>query len=90
MMRSVPTKRPCLGFKIMAASRNCTTPESTRRALQFGYDNIKPTDAIVVGMFPKHRDQPEENARFVREILQGKNREVHEEHEKEPVAALGF
>jgi len=71
MMRSV--RKPCLGFKIMAANRNCTTPESTRRALQFGYDNIKPTDAIVVGMFPKYRDQAEENARFVREILQRRN-----------------
>ena len=62
-------RKPCLGFKLMAASRNCTTPESTRRAFQFAFDNIKPSDAVVVGMFPKHKDQPAENAGFVREIL---------------------
>jgi hypothetical protein len=66
-MRAV--RKPCLGFKIFAASRNCTTPESTRRALQFGYDNIKPGDAIVVGMFPKYKEQPAENAAFARGIL---------------------
>jgi hypothetical protein len=62
-------RKPCLGFKLMAASRNCTTPEKTREAFKFGYENIKPGDAIVVGMFPKHRDQVAENAGCVREIL---------------------
>jgi hypothetical protein len=62
-------KKPCLGFKIMAASRRCSSPESTRAALKFGYENIKPTDAIVVGMFQKHKDQVAENAAYAREIL---------------------
>jgi hypothetical protein len=67
VMRQVP--KPCLGFKLMAASRNCTTPESTRAAFQFAFDNIKPTDAVVVGMFQKYENQAAENAAFVREIL---------------------
>jgi len=67
VMRQV--RKPCLGFKIMAASRNCATPEDTRRAFQFAFENIKPTDAVVVGMFQKHRNQVAENAAFVREIL---------------------
>jgi len=62
-------KKTCLAFKLMAASRNCATPETTRQALQFALDNIKPSDAVVVGMFQKHKNQVAENAGFVREIL---------------------
>jgi hypothetical protein len=62
-------KKPCLGFKVMAASRNCTTPQSTEAALRFAFENLKPSDAIVVGMFQKHRNQVEENSRLVRKIL---------------------
>jgi hypothetical protein len=61
--------KPCIAFKIMAASRNCATPEATRAAFQFAFDNIKPTDAVDVGMFQKHRNQVAENASFVRELL---------------------
>ena len=67
VMRSV--RKPCLGFKFLAASRNCKSPEDTRKAFEFALKNIKPTDAIVAGMFPKRRDQAAENARYVREIL---------------------
>lgn len=63
------TPKPCLGFKIMAASRNCTTPESTRAAFQYAFDNLKPNDAVVVGMFQKHRNQVWENAAHVRTVL---------------------
>jgi len=62
-------KKPCIAFKLMAASRNCTTPETTRAAFQFAFDHIKPTDGVDVGMFQKHRDQVAENARMVRELL---------------------
>ncbi len=63
------THKPCLAFKAMAASRNCATPEATRAALRFAYEHIKPTDAVVVGMFQKYRNQVAENAQAVREIL---------------------
>jgi hypothetical protein len=66
VMRSV--RKPCLGFKFLAASRNCKSPEDTRKAFEFALKNIKPNDAIVAGMFPKRRDQVAENARYVREI----------------------
>ena len=55
------TDKLCLGFKIMAASRLCETPEGTQAAFDYAYSNIKPTDAVVVGMFPKYRDQVSEN-----------------------------
>jgi hypothetical protein len=67
VMRRV--RKPCIGFKILAASRNCTTPESTRAAFQFAFDHIKPGDMVDVGMFPKYKNQVAENAGFVREIL---------------------
>jgi hypothetical protein len=69
VMRAV--KKPCLGFKIMAASRNCSTPDATRAAFKYALDKIKPTDAVVVGMFPKHSNQAAQNAAFVREITAG-------------------
>jgi hypothetical protein len=65
------THKPCLAFKAMAASRNCATPEATRAALRSAYEHIKPTDAVVVGMFQKYRNQVAENAQAVREILTG-------------------
>jgi len=66
-MRSVPT--PCLGFKVLAASRNCSTPGAREGAFTFAFDHIKANDAVVVGMFQKRRNQAAENAQFVREIL---------------------
>ena len=64
-------QKPCIGFKIMAASRNCSTPETTRAAFQYAFDNIKPGDMVNVGMFQKYRNQAAENAAMVREILGG-------------------
>ena len=71
LMRAID--KPCLGFKIMAASRNCSTPEATRNAFAYAYSAIKPTDAVVVGMFPKHRDQIAENAEYTRALLASEN-----------------
>ena len=62
------TKKPCLGFKFLAASRKCATPESTREAFKRAFEHVKPTDALVAGMFPKHRDQVRENAGLAREL----------------------
>jgi hypothetical protein len=61
--------KPCLAFKIMAASRNCSTPETTRAAFESAFAGLKPTDAVVVGMFQKDKNQVAENAAMVREIL---------------------
>lgn len=75
VMRQVA--KPCLGFKILAAGRNCATPEATRRAFQLAYDHIKPTDAVVVGMFQKHKNEVAENAGLAREILAGRHEKGH-------------
>jgi len=61
--------KPCLGFKIMAASRRCGTPEQTRQAFEYAFARIKPTDAVVVGMFQRDKNQVAENAAIVRGIV---------------------
>jgi len=67
VMRSI--EKPCLGFKIMAASRNCDTTTDVKNSFRFAFQNIKKKDAVVVGMFPKYKDQVTENAQIVRDIL---------------------
>jgi len=61
-------KKPCLAFKILAAGRLCETAEEVREAFKFAFQNIKPTDAVIVGMYPRYSDQVSENVRIVREI----------------------
>ncbi len=58
--------KTCLAFKILAAGRTCDTPEQVRRAFEFVLGHIKPTDAVIVGMYPRYTDQIEENANLVR------------------------
>ena len=62
------TKKPCLGFKILAAGRKCDSPGQVRGAFEFAFRNIKPTDAVIVGMFPRFSDQLSENVGIVREL----------------------
>ena len=66
------TSKPCIAYKILAASRKCGTEAELRRAFQYAYDNIKPGDLVNVGMFQKHADQIGENTTIVREILKAK------------------
>jgi hypothetical protein len=63
------TSKTCLAFKILAASRNCGTPDSVREAIAYAFANIKPTDAVVVGMFQRDCNQVAMNARIVRDVL---------------------
>ena len=51
------TEKMCLAFKIVAAGRLCKAQEAVRKAFEFTFANIKPKDAVVVGMFPKYEDQ---------------------------------
>lgn len=63
------TSKPCIAYKILAASRKCGTEAELRGAFQYAYDNIKPGDLVNVGVFQKHADQIGQNTRIVREIL---------------------
>jgi len=58
--------KPCLAFKILAAGRTCDTPEQVERAFKFVLGHIKPTDAVIVGMYPRYTDEIKENSELVR------------------------
>jgi len=54
--------KPCIAIKVLASGRH--NPEE---AFKFAFENIKPTDAIAVGTFPKERpDEMRMNAELCR------------------------
>lgn len=59
-------EKPCLAFKILAAGRRCNSQAEVERAFQFAFANIKPTDAVIVGMFPKYEDEISLNVAYTR------------------------
>jgi len=63
------TRRQCLIFKIYAATRKCDSPEQMKAAMKLAFESAKPSDCVVVGMFPKHKEQVRENCRILRETL---------------------
>ncbi len=64
------TRRPCLAFKILAAGRHGATREQLERAFRFAFENIKPEDAVIVGMYPRFKDEIRENVELVRRICE--------------------
>lgn len=63
------TRRPCLAFKVLGAGRTGWSAEQVEAAFRFAIDNIKPTDAMIVGMCPKFKDEIAENVGIVRKLL---------------------
>jgi len=61
-------KQPCLGFKILAAGRKCASQDTVKDAFRFAFRNIKPTDGVVVGMYPRFFDEVHANAQYTREL----------------------
>ena len=62
------TKGLCLAYKILAAGRQCESQEAVRDAFAYALGNIKPDDAVIVGMYPEHEDQIALNCGYVREL----------------------
>lgn len=60
------TSKPCLAFKILAAGRLCDRQEDVEKAFRETFEQIKPNDAVIVGMWPEHEDQVTINADHVR------------------------
>ncbi len=63
------TRKTCLAFKILAAGRLADTPEKLEKAFRFAFANIKPQDAVIVGMYPRFKDEIREDAELARRIL---------------------
>ena len=59
-------EKPCLGFKILAAGRKCWSKYAVEKAFKYAFANLKPIDAVIVGIFPKYYDEVAEDAKFAR------------------------
>jgi len=62
------TPKPCLGFKILGAGRAGGNRGQIEAAFRFAFANIKPGDAVIVGMWPKFKDEIAENCEIVRSL----------------------
>ncbi len=60
--------KPCLGFKILGGGRKCANQDMVRGAFRFAFENIKPTDGVIVGMFPKYFDEVGANTEYTRDL----------------------
>jgi hypothetical protein len=49
--------KPCLAFKILAAGRVCWSKPAVEQAFKYALENIKKTDGVLVGLFPRYADE---------------------------------
>jgi len=66
------TRKPCLAYKVLAAGRKIENAAQIRQCFETAFANIKPTDAVIVGMYQQLSDQVAENAAIVKQICAGK------------------
>lgn len=64
--------KPVIAFKVLAATRHCGTQGEVRAAIKYAYAEIKPTDAVCIGFFPKHQDQVALDIQYAEEACRGK------------------
>jgi hypothetical protein len=60
--------QPCLGYKILAAGRMCDSKNKVEAAFKFAFEHLKPTDGVIVGMYPRYHDQIRQNAQYARQF----------------------
>lgn len=63
-------EKPCLLFKILAAGRRGDSPGAVEEAFKWAFENIKKTDAVIVGMFQEFQDEVAMNAALTRKYAQ--------------------
>ena len=69
MLRVVrAVRKPCLVYKVLAAGRRVASAAEVRQCLDTALANVKPADALIVGMYQQFGDQVGENAAVVREL----------------------
>lgn len=59
------TKKSCLVFKLLAAGRLAGSDDSVEEAFQYTLARIKKNDAVIVGMWPKFKDELAQDLGFV-------------------------
>jgi hypothetical protein len=60
--------KPCLAFKILAAGRKCSNQKTVQNAFRYAFERIKPTDAVIVGMYPRFEDEVHFNFEYARKF----------------------
>ena len=60
------TQKPCLAFKILAAGRLSERKAWVETAFRETFKSVKPSDAIIVGIYDRYSDQVAENAEYTR------------------------
>ncbi len=58
-------KKPCLVFKILGAGWHCSTDQGVEDAFEYALTRIKKNDAIIVGFWPKFKDELAQNVQFL-------------------------
>jgi hypothetical protein len=61
-------RKPCLAYKVLAAGRRVGNTSEIKRCFQEAFEGIKPSDAVIVGMYQQLGDQVAENAAIVRSL----------------------
>lgn len=67
VIRSI--SKPCIAYKILASGRNSKSYHDLENSFKFAFQNIKPIDAVLVGVFQKYKDQIKENIEIVQKLL---------------------
>jgi len=60
------TRKTCVTFKILAAGRRISSSQEVEQCFRFAFENIKRQDCVLVGMYPRYKDEVRENAGLVR------------------------
>jgi len=64
------TDKPCIAFKILGATRRCQNEETVQAAFTEAFANIKASDLVNVGVYPKNIDQVALNAEYTRKAIE--------------------
>src|SRR5260370_14902407 len=62
LARIKAARKPCLAYKVLAAGRRIGSPAEVRHCFETAFAQIKPTDAVIVGMYQQIGDQVGQNA----------------------------
>jgi hypothetical protein len=65
------TKKPCFAYKVLAAGRTVNSPKQVKERMDAALKGIKPTDAVIIGLYQRFNDQIGQTAQFMREIMAG-------------------
>jgi hypothetical protein len=54
---------------VLAAGRSVNSPQQVKERMAMALAGIKPTDAVIIGLYQRFNDQIGQTADFVRQIL---------------------